>query len=462
MALELSQIIYTANKTVYIEPPAKTDILTYLSNLQVSAGATSLTVLDTTGFAQNNYIVVGQPGMEQTEIVQITGAVSAGTALTTSALVFSHPIDTPVYLIRYNQIQLYGSTIATDTNPTAIGSAVNIDIENNQTVIVPATEYAYYYAKYYNSQSSTYSTLSSSALAGGLPATSRAELRNVYRVIYNEPVSDLVKDSDLNVGINSWQRELWKRYRFWSFLRVTDKSNKLVQDQRGYTLPTAIADPNTNQAIVSVKISKYPELKYLDDEAFVGLTYDNIGDIASATANIGASTLTLSDSSDFTVTSASTPTGSFHVAGLTYTYTTNTVATGVLSGISPVLSAQILAGAEIWQTYTFGNPQYWTVNSGSLILYPVPSSTVAGATLIIQYWKKFVDLSNDSDSTAFPFVENCHLYLDWVTSKRKKLDIKEQEERFTKWQTDLQQLISSDADFRDVYIQPTNLYRSYY
>lgn len=454
MALELGQVISTDNKVVKINPPISTGVKAYMSNSSI-AGATSLTILDNTGFTQNDYIILGEPGFEGTEIVKVNAAVSAGTALTITAAVFAHGYDTPVYLIRYNQIQLYGSTSSSDTNPTTVGSAVNIDVQNTSTIIVPGTEYAYYYAKYYNSTSTTYSSLSSSALAGGLPATARASIRKDFRSLFNEPPSDLVSDDQLNTGINAWQRELWKRRRYWSFLRVNSKTLKTVQDQQNYILPTDIADANTGQAIVSVKIKDQPPLTYTDQDVFLSLTFNNIGGLVTSAVS-GQSQITIDDTADWPAT------GSFHVAGTTYTYTANNETTGVLTGVSPVLTSSYAANTEAWNNYASDLPFQYTVDSESISLFPIPDSSSATSTIFLTYWKSFTALSNDSDSTVFPHINNCYLYLHWIVSLHKKKDQKEQETRYRKWEEDTFALMLDDPDFKDTFFQPANLYRNYY
>lgn len=502
---------------------------TYLT-AEVAATGTDLTIKDNTDRSQHDYLIVGAVGAEQTEIVRITAAVTAGTSLTVTACTFAHPVGTPVKLIRYNQVAIYGSSSATDTSPTLIGSAEGLDVQNGFNEIKASTTYDYYYARYYNVQTTTYSSYSDSVAAGGLTAKARGEIKLEFLSIYNEQIDDLITDDWLNRGINRWQRELSKRRKYWNVLKDTSIQD-LTEDKQGYTLPTNIQD-YSKDSIVSVKVGDEAELGFIDNKVFVSLTSDHIGTLVKTAASVGGTSLVLDDSSDFTQQS-----GHCYCKGVKIGYTLNTESTGTLSGITTCVAITAFAdagsgyttvtaaghglhngdtayigstrnydgsytvsgvagnnfnilktfvandatggvsevddaitetlsvGDEVWETRTTGQPTSFTIDPETykIKLYPIPDSTWDLKNLVIEYWKKFSDLSDDSDETLFSYPENCYSYLHWQVAIRRRLDLQEQLARRAIWKDDLENLVVDDPNVRDINIKPlSNFYRNDY
>lgn len=457
--LEKAQIQKANNKTIRVTLPEKTGIETSLV-AATSAGAIALTVLDTTGFAATDYIQVGETGHEKTEIVAVSGVTNA-TTLAVAATSFTHSEDEPIYLMRYNQVRIYGAATSYDANaigavaPTQASALTVLDVKNGFNELVPTTEYDYYYARYYNLQTGDYSQYSTSAIATGLTAQCRGEIRRIFRQLFNEPISSLMPDDVLDDAINAWQRELYKKRRFWSVLRTKDQTNQTVQDQQRYVLPSNIADTETGQAIVHVKIGDQQELVYFDDKAFTNCTADHIGSTVKTAIGLADITVVLDSTSDFAAT------GSINIEGDTIYYTGNTEATGTLTGVTGITATHAV-GKEAWQMWTSGQPTNYTIDSGYLKIFPIPDSANATYNIYFDYWKKPTDLTDDSSETAFPFITNCYLYLNWVACTRKKALMSEQLQNWGKFRNDLDDLILDDGEFRDVFMEPFAIYRAPY
>src|SRR3990167_1192214 len=84
---------------------------TYLT-AEVAVAGTTLTVkaVDSNAWADNDFIIVGEIGSKNAEILQINGAVSDGTSLTvdnagSGGARFVHSVDEPVYRIAFNQVE---------------------------------------------------------------------------------------------------------------------------------------------------------------------------------------------------------------------------------------------------------------------------------------------------------------------------------------------------------------------
>lgn len=88
---------------------------TYLSD-NIASGVTSLTVLNATDsdFAANAYLLLGQFGSEDAEIVQAFSVNSStGVIVTTTATKFSHPESARVTVLPYNQVVFYHTSTST-------------------------------------------------------------------------------------------------------------------------------------------------------------------------------------------------------------------------------------------------------------------------------------------------------------------------------------------------------------
>jgi len=90
-------------------PPLENNPNTILTEKAI-AGATSLKVANTEGFSANDFIVVGTPGAEKTEICQISSIEGNNTINLASALKFDHYTNTNITLTYYNQLEIHRAT----------------------------------------------------------------------------------------------------------------------------------------------------------------------------------------------------------------------------------------------------------------------------------------------------------------------------------------------------------------
>jgi len=140
----------------------------FLAN-SVSASATALVVKNVDRFVVTDRLMVGEMGQEKTEVVTL-GTITAGTGLTVGAVTFPHSADDPVYKLRYDQIKFYRSTTGPTGNYSLL-TTVDIDVDNESltTLYDDATGIATYYYKvsYYNSVTTSESSLSDPVLGSG-------------------------------------------------------------------------------------------------------------------------------------------------------------------------------------------------------------------------------------------------------------------------------------------------------
>lgn len=119
-----------------------------------SAGSSvALTVLNNDSFAQNDYVVIGEPGSEKAELQQIA-SVSGNSTITVSTLKFAHKKGERITKYRFNQRKFYGATSedGSYTELTSDGSPKTIQVDDPQGTLLEYTAslYTYFKATYYN------------------------------------------------------------------------------------------------------------------------------------------------------------------------------------------------------------------------------------------------------------------------------------------------------------------------
>lgn len=234
---------------------------TYLTAASAAA-ATSLSVIDNNAFANGDYFILGKIGQEATEIKAVNASVTAGTALTTTALTYAHAINTPIYRVDYNQLRIAHSTST---------STADIDAANVATIDIQPDDYytryndgsyttGYFFVRFYNSTTGGFSDYSAAIPVGGHASKSLWEIaRRVYRELgllkNNDMDESIIKFSEVVGAINDKARDIYHE-RLWTFAEG-EASLSRVANQFKYTLSTSVNQIN------SVVVDSQP-LAYMD------------------------------------------------------------------------------------------------------------------------------------------------------------------------------------------------------
>ena len=193
---------------------------TFLS-VAPAAGVTSLTVVDNNNLANNEYIVIGRLGSDSTEIARISAAVTLGTALTVTTTTYAHSIDSPVKRILWNQVELSGSTTLTGSKTTI--ATVDLMADREETTYAnTGTTYAYYFCRYKNSNTTTYSEYSDGLLAAGYDDNTVRAVKEEALRMTNQTIGDNITEFFLDKEINNCQQEVWEERRRWSWAYAFD------------------------------------------------------------------------------------------------------------------------------------------------------------------------------------------------------------------------------------------------
>lgn len=126
----------------------------------------TLTLQNNDGLSDTDYIVIGNEGSELCEMEQINDTVTAGTTVRVATLKFAHKKGEPIIRYRYNKRKFYGCATATGSfvELTSDGSPVTIQVDDPQGTCIEYTgsDYTYFKATYYNSETATETDISES------------------------------------------------------------------------------------------------------------------------------------------------------------------------------------------------------------------------------------------------------------------------------------------------------------
>ena len=179
----------------------------YLTS-SVSSGGTALPVRNLNSFSYQNAIQIGKTGEEQTEIVVIDTPSGTILPLYSGTLIYDHPLDTPVFPIRYNSIVILRSTTGTSGTAAALATSLitpdSLYTQYNDTS--GASTYAYK-TYFYNTVSGDQSSESDWFTPSGPSVYSLQKMRQRSKdALYN--ASYLTDDSVINDWINEWLEEM--------------------------------------------------------------------------------------------------------------------------------------------------------------------------------------------------------------------------------------------------------------
>lgn len=163
----------------------------------------SLVVANTTGFAVDDYVVLGKPGLEQAEIVKINAIANLTTLTLSASGGFSHASDTSVTHIPYNQFRVYRSVTGVGGTYALLATvALQIDqIQNIYRDMASASPYSYKFC-FYNSTTLVESSYSDEIAFGGYPAWSLKAMQDAILGDFGDRGEKFIERSDVTRWLN--------------------------------------------------------------------------------------------------------------------------------------------------------------------------------------------------------------------------------------------------------------------
>lgn len=215
----------------------------------VNSAATNLPVKSSQEITATEFIFVGEPGKEKTELTSVTAVVDV-LNLTVPALSYSHSEGDPVITSRWNKIKIYKATSLTGTYTEIAASPIDIDPDNpeNTTNYDDGTGLAtdYYKISYYNSTTTTESALSDPIPGSGVVHdTVRYVTDQVLREA-NDAGESITSRTEILDWMNECSADVKARRRKWSFL-YTRATASTVADREYYAISTDFGVSNIDR-----------------------------------------------------------------------------------------------------------------------------------------------------------------------------------------------------------------------
>jgi len=212
----------------------------------ISATATTLTVkaVDSNAWANNDWVIVGEIGTKNAEILQINGSVSDGTSLTidnagSGGARYAHSVDEPVYRIDYNQYDVYRNTTDSTSGLTTLVSGREIQVDDLFSRYEDGSNSTGYgFIRFYNSQTGGYSDYSDGIPYTGYTPRSLGRMIRKVRKLLGEISFKYVQDEDITDEINEGQRDI-AHERLWPFYEDIFSTSRIA-NTREYSIGSGV------------------------------------------------------------------------------------------------------------------------------------------------------------------------------------------------------------------------------
>lgn len=419
MAYETPKIIDSRSNVVRISPPVLPEWPQTNLTASAIAAAVSLTVGDNNGFVNTGNLILGPLGQTGTEIATIAGVVTPGTSLTVSAIVFAHPINTPVRLTLWNQVEVSGADTVAGSKTVIATFAIQFDSPSTDYVVT-GTTYAYYFVRFKNSASGVFSSYSDASSSAGYAPNTVRQIQNEALRMTGQEIGEIITDDFIKTEISNLENELYQLgpgKRWAHFLVDNYVLGTLAAGKTVFAMPTDIADSDTGEAIEEIHTRQISRLEKIEKSKVDEIRWNVALDTLAVQTTAGQTSITLTNVGDFA------DSGSVRIDSDTVSYTARNVTTNVLSGI-PASGANSIttthaAGTNVWQGgQTDMTPTFYFVRPGYIELPLPPNATYLGQNLYASYYSKPAFPDSDADTVNFPDISVYHEYLAWKIQLR--------------------------------------------
>jgi len=387
-----------------------------------SAAASTLTIESIVGFAINKILFIGEPGNEDSEVIKTHSATApTGTTVTLAAnIVFAHSIGTRVYIVDYDQIEFSHAATVAGSKSVLVTQNIQADQEPNIYRDTAQTS-GFFFTRYKETIGGTFSSYSDAIPYAGFANNQIGKAVSYAMKRYDVEYSDRITEEFYIDEANRCLTYMHGKLKKWHTLQEFDYAlGTITRGVYSFTMPTD-SWQFSPRSVLGVRVGSGKNLVYNDkkswEDRLEGVNHTTL----VSSAIIGATTVTLTDSSDFKSA------GTIMVAGISITYTANDTATGILTGIpassTGSITANITAADDVWGgDYEEGEPQYFTVYEGTMYVWPLANATYAGKDLSLDYWKQPATIDSLGDTIDDFRYDAVQDWLTWMTKMVTKND----------------------------------------
>jgi len=202
-----------------------------------TSGAT-LYVEDSSGFADNDLIIVGSSGDEKVESTDLTSAPPNTTSLAITSLAFPHDADEPIQRVLFDKFDIQYKTTSTGSwNDLVLAQSFDWAKDKTDYVHSAGESTFYYRSRYYNSATATYSDYSDTVVGTGYTRLQVGALITRTRKKAMDENKEHASDKDIIGSFNTVNDIVRGLNRKWWFLK-TESDITTVANTGEYSLPT--------------------------------------------------------------------------------------------------------------------------------------------------------------------------------------------------------------------------------
>lgn len=385
-------------------------------NADIASGVSAISVYSISKFAINKIILIGEFGSESSEIVKTSASVapSGETVSLASALVKSHPKDTPVYIIPYDQIEIsHADSIA---GSKTVLDLQDLDPEMLVTLFDDTTSTdGYYFFRYKNSIDGTFSSYSDPVPYLGYASNTVGYAIQWALTFSGKTTSELLTPELLIEELNEMLRYVRGELKGWSdFQHFDTYLGSLALGSDSVDMPDDAYDQNSNRSVDAVRIDGKGELTWTDKEDMDELKAGLVRTTVLSSAIIGDTTLSLSS------TVGLPEEGSVRVyhSGSEYVieYGSNDQDTGTLGSIPASgdgsITSNLSSGDVVLYNALYGQPTRYTIYGGKVYFDRFPDE--ANSRVLMDYYSDITEVDSEADVLTGSRMDMAKHWLLWV------------------------------------------------
>lgn len=174
----------------------------YLGN-NYASGVSSFVLTNVNRFAAADYILLGEFGSEESEILKISTVTAATrTIVTTANSKYAHAQDTKITVLKYNQIKFYRDTVSTGATAVLLATQ-DIDADSEYTNYYDTTNTTGYgFFSFYNETTTDLTTFSNPIPYTDFTLYSAKKIFDSFFSLLNMQEKNLITDSDAFLWLN--------------------------------------------------------------------------------------------------------------------------------------------------------------------------------------------------------------------------------------------------------------------
>jgi len=422
-------IKHNIGNTIDIPNQLDMKVNTYMSS-NINAGVSAVPVDNATDFTSGSILLLlSSMGAENAEIV--TSSSHTTLSFVTAATLMKHNRGDLVSELKYDQIVI--SKSATLTGAYATLTTATFQVTQQSTIIFDSTGLTtdYYKVQWKNSQTGALSTASSPISVTSYPSNSVAQV--IYPVLKAMGVAE--NDPRINVefclsAVNDarlfTEAKLYGIRHAWN--QEFEFPIKCLAGNNYVPLPDDIDFNETDRSMLAARflignvLTPY-NLRYIDKRSFNQIAFSVMGSETTTDTAIGAVTIDLVSSGDFSGSSS----GVAYVATTDYdqtimqiAYTGRDLITNQLTGVTGVTRA-IPTGTRVWSRPTISQPIYYTIFDDRMYFDRIIPDSMQGNNVYIDYYKKLTEVTDLYQVLPEHYREIYKWYLRYAIKYRKDI-----------------------------------------